>query len=70
MTINQQYVAWLVGFIKSGTINKNTGLPFAITDIKIAEYRDAVILEFKTEVANGEITAEQYKLYTGMDYVA
>lgn len=70
MTINQQYVQWLVGFIKSGTVNKNTGLPFAITDIKITEYKDAVVLEFKAEVESGEITAEQYKVYTGMDYVA
>lgn len=70
MTINEQYVIWLVGFIKSGTINKNTGLPFTITDIKIQEYKDAVIAEFKAEVVSGEITAEQYKVYTGMDYVA
>ncbi|SHJ62697.1 hypothetical protein [Clostridium magnum] len=70
MTINEQYVIWLVGFIKSGTINKNTGLPFAITDIKIQEYKDAVILEFKAEVVSGEMTVEQYKVYTGMDYVA
>lgn len=40
--VNQIYVDWLVGWIKNGTINIKTGLPFTIEDILIIEYRVAV----------------------------
>lgn len=68
--INQDYVNWLVTWIKERTINIKTGQPFVIDDIKSQEYKDAVANEFKVEVANGTITQEQYKIYTGVDYVA
>jgi hypothetical protein len=68
--INQQYVNWLVGFIKNGTINIKTSQPFKIDDIINTDYKNAVIAEFKAEVVSGTITQEQYKTYTGLDYVA
>lgn len=68
--VNQDYVNWLISFIKNGTINTKTNLPFSINDIKIQEYKDAVIAEFKVEVVNEQINVEQYKQYTGVDYVA
>ena len=40
--INQEYVNWLVGWIKNGTINIKTGQPFAIEDIKNDNYKSAV----------------------------
>lgn len=40
--INQTYVNWLVGWIKDGVINKSTGKPFIIDDIKNADYKIAV----------------------------
>lgn len=39
-------------------------------DIKLQEYKDAVITEFKAEVASGAMTAEQFKGITGQDYTA
>ncbi|WP_181870586.1 hypothetical protein [Hafnia paralvei] len=40
--INQDYVNWLVNFIKDGTINIKTGEPFNLEDIKNQEYKNAV----------------------------
>lgn len=40
--INQDYVNWLVYFVKNNTINIKTSQPFTIDDIKIQEYKDAV----------------------------
>lgn len=40
--INQDYVNWLVSWIKNGIMNIKTGQPFTIEDIKIQEYKDAV----------------------------
>lgn len=40
--INELYVKWLASWIKNGTTNIQTGLPFTLDDIKIPEYRDAV----------------------------
>jgi len=60
--VNQAYVDKLVGLIKQGVIT--------ITSIKLTEYTNAVIAEFKAEVAAGTITTAEYKTYTGLDYVA
>lgn len=67
--INQLYVDWLVGWIKNGTINIKTKQPFKLDDIKVQEYTGAVVAEFKQEVVDGRITEEQYKQYTGQDYI-
>ena len=40
--VNETYVNWLVDWIKNGTINIKTGLPFVIDDIKNADYKTAV----------------------------
>lgn len=37
-------------------------------DIKLQEYKDAVVTECKNEVVSGVITAEQFKEITGQDY--
>lgn len=42
LMLNQTYVNWLVGWIRNGTINIKTGLPFAVYDILITEYKTAV----------------------------
>lgn len=47
--INQDYVNWLVNFIKNGTINIKTGQPFVLEDIKIQEYKDAVQAQLTTQ---------------------
>lgn len=64
------YASWIVGWIKAGTINIKTGKAFTIDDIKNTNVKAEVIVEFKAEVVAGIITAEQYKTYAGMDYVA
>lgn len=68
--VNTNYVTWLVNFIKNGTVNISTNAAFNINDIKLQEYKDAVITEFKVEVVSGAITIAQYKQYTGLDYTA
>jgi hypothetical protein len=40
--INETFVNWLVTWIKSGTINIKTNLPFTVDDIKDPEYKTAV----------------------------
>ena len=40
--INQEYVSWLVEWIRNGTINMKTGKPFVIDDIKNQDYKTAV----------------------------
>ena len=60
MAVNSYSLDRLIFLIKQSTVNFN--------DIKIQEYKDATIAEFKSEVANGSMTAEQYKQYTGLDY--
>ncbi|HWQ74701.1 MAG TPA: hypothetical protein VN441_05245 [Syntrophomonas sp.] len=40
--VNEMYVAWLVGWITTGTINIKTGLPFALDDILMPDYKAAV----------------------------
>ncbi|WP_217302438.1 hypothetical protein [Clostridium sp. 001] len=40
--MNQEYVNWLVAFIRNGTINIKTGKPFAINDIINTDYKAAV----------------------------
>jgi hypothetical protein len=47
--INQDYVNWLVNFIKNGTINIKTSQPFVLEDIKIQEYKDAVQAMLNTQ---------------------
>lgn len=47
--VNQDYVNWLVNFIKNGTINIKTGQPFTLDDIKIQEYKDAVQAQLTTQ---------------------
>lgn len=42
--VNEIYVSWLVNWIKTGTINIKTGLPFAVEDIIDEAY--------KTEIEN------------------
>lgn len=40
--INEDYVNWLVSFIKNGIINIKTGKSFTIEDIINADYKAAV----------------------------
>lgn len=40
--MNQEYVSWLVSWIKNGTVNIKTGKAFAIGDIINADYKAAV----------------------------
>lgn len=40
--MNQNYVNWLVSWIKNGTINIKTEKPFVIDDIINADYKAAV----------------------------
>ena len=47
--INEDYVNWLVSWIKSGIINIKTGQSFVLEDIKIQEYKDAVQAKLSSE---------------------
>lgn len=49
MDVNQDYVSWLVNFIKNGTVNIKTDKPFVLEDIKVQEYKDAVQAQLTTE---------------------
>ena len=40
--MNQDYVNWLVSWIKNGTVNIKTGKAFTIDDIINADYKAAV----------------------------
>lgn len=40
--MNQDYINWLVGFIRNGTINIKTGKSFVIDDIINEDYKAAV----------------------------
>jgi len=58
--INQDYLNKLIGLMNQGLIK--------IADIKNVEYATAVTVHFKAEVVAGTITAEQYKVITGIEY--
>lgn len=47
--INPIYVDMLVNKIRIGEINPNTGQPFKVEDIKIAEYKTAVETKLSTQ---------------------
>lgn len=47
--LNEDYINWLVSFIKNGTINIKTGQPFTIDDIKNADYKAAVEAALNTQ---------------------
>lgn len=40
--MNQEYVNWIVNFIRNSTINIKTGKPFVINDIINMDYKTAV----------------------------
>lgn len=58
--VNQYLLDKLMSLIKQGVVS--------ISDIKMQEYKDSTISEFKNEVVNRVITADQYKQYTELDY--
>lgn len=60
--VSEDLLNRLISLIKQGIVT--------YSQIKLQEYKDAVIVELKAEVVDGTITAEQYKTYAGMDYVA
>ncbi|WP_183128072.1 hypothetical protein [Clostridium autoethanogenum] len=49
--MNQEYINWIVNFIRNGTINIKTGKPFVIDDIINADYKVAVQIALNNTTA-------------------